>query len=111
MGSGHESQSLDHLVALGSPQPGAAGDQRVGRSPRERTAGERRAILDEALSEGRQKKLGRRRGRRGIDQPGEGCREGHGSIIGRTRLDCHQRFGRVDALFAPREARVIKPNG
>ena len=48
MGSGHESQRLDHLVALGSPQPGAPGDQRVGRSERERPAGERRAVRDEA---------------------------------------------------------------
>ena len=71
MGSGHESQRLDHLVALGSPQPGASRNQRVGRRERERPAGERRAVRDEAISEGRQKNLGGRCGRRRIDQPDE----------------------------------------
>ena len=102
MRSGHESQGLDHIIALGSPQPGASRNQRVGRSQRQRPAGERRAIRDEAASEGRQKKLGGRRNRRRIDQPGEGCREGHGLIIGWTRLNCHQRFGQGRSAFGLR---------
>ena len=78
VGAGHESQGLDHLIAVGAPQPGASRNQRVGRSERERPTGERRAVLNETQAEGREEELGRRRLGRRIDQPSEGCREGHG---------------------------------
>jgi hypothetical protein len=65
-------QRLDHFAAVGSPKPGAPGDQWVGRRECERAAGERRAILDQAMAQRRQKKL--RRGRVGgrVHQPREG---------------------------------------
>ncbi len=88
----HKSQRLDHLAASRPPQQGAPGDERVRRGQGERAAGERLAVLDQAPPEPRQKKLGRRRLGGLVNQPGEGRIELHGSIIGRTRPGCHQRF-------------------
>ena len=70
--SGQEPQRLDHLAAIGPPEPAAPGDQRVRRGQRERPGRERSAVLDQALGEVRQKTLRRRRFSRRVDQPGEG---------------------------------------
>ena len=69
--AGQEPQRLDHLAALGPPQPGAPGDERVRRGQRQGAAGERHAIFDQARAEVGQKLVGRRRFGRRVNQPGE----------------------------------------
>ena len=44
----HKSERLDHLAASRPPQPGAPGDERMGRRQRQGAARERRAVLDQA---------------------------------------------------------------
>ena len=89
--SWQEPQRLDHLAAVRSPEPGAPGNKRMRRGQGQGASRERRAIRDQAGAEVRQKPFrGRRFGRR-VNQPDEGCRELHRSIIGPTSLPCHQR--------------------
>ena len=70
--SGHEPQRLDHLAAIRAPEPGAPGDQRMGRSEGQRSTGQRHAVRDQACAEIGQKPFGRRRFGRRVNQPGEG---------------------------------------
>ena len=58
---GPEAERLDHRAGVRPPQPGAAGDDRMRRCKRQRTAGERQAIGDQLRAERRQE-IGRRRG-------------------------------------------------
>ena len=48
-----ESQRLDHLAAIGPPEPGAPGDERVRRGQRQRAAGERQRRPRSAARRGR----------------------------------------------------------
>ena len=111
MRSGHESQaSTTSLLSARHSQVRRA-ISGWGEAQRERPAGERRAILDEALAEGRQEKLGRRRlaaaastsqarvAERGMDRSSAG----RASIVISVSL-------RRRALRVAR-ARVIQPNG
>ena len=86
---GRKSQGLDHLSAVGAPQPGAPGDQGVRERERQSAAGERHAVLDQVCAELRQPLVGTRRLSGRIDEP-RNCRgELHGLIMGLTRLHCH----------------------